>query len=197
VAPKETAPFRCIERTHRRIENAAIARRRFSARSVLKRIHVNEPMRNNSRSGARSVREFLGADRRRLDAALRDAARLAHGGAFEAAAATFDEFRRGLDRHIDMEERILFPSFAELTGAPNGPASMMHLEHTRIRRLMNTIDASLRAKDFAAFLEAIREFTTLLEEHNDKEDNVLYPMIDRALGSDRERDEIVRRMERL
>jgi hemerythrin-like domain-containing protein len=62
---------------------------------------------------------------------------------------------------------------------------------------MNAIDRSLRMEDFAAFLEAIREFTTLLGEHDDKEDNVLYPMIDRALGSDRERDEIVRRMERL
>jgi uncharacterized protein (DUF2249 family)/hemerythrin-like domain-containing protein len=154
-------------------------------------------IRRRSATSPRAVREFLGDDHRRLDAILRHAAILAHAGSFVDALARFAEFRCGLERHIEMEEQILFPSFEEETGITGGPTVVMHLEHLEIRRLMNAIGASLRAEDLAGLLDAIREFTTLLEEHNAKEEDVLYPTVDRALGTDRKRDEIVQRMQRL
>jgi uncharacterized protein (DUF2249 family)/hemerythrin-like domain-containing protein len=154
-------------------------------------------IRRRSTSGPRAVREFLGDDHHRLDAILRRAAISAHAGSFADARASFAEFRCGLERHIEMEEQILFPSFEKETGITGGPTVVMHLEHLEIRRLMNAIGASLQAEDLAGLLETIREFTTLLEEHNVKEENVLYPTVDRALGSDRERDAIVQCMQRL
>jgi uncharacterized protein (DUF2249 family)/hemerythrin-like domain-containing protein len=154
-------------------------------------------IRRRTSQGPRAIREFLGDDHRRLDAILRHAAVLAHSGSFAQARASFEEFRCGLERHIEMEEEILFPSFEKATGITGGPTVVMHVEHLEIRRLMNTVGASLRAEDLASLLEGIREFTTLLEEHNAKEEDVLYPMADRSFGDDRERDEIVQRMQRV
>ena len=153
-------------------------------------------IRRRSSPGPRGVREFLGEDHRRLDAILRHAAVLAHAGSFVDSRASFAEFRCGLERHIEIEEQILFPWFEKETGTSGGPTAIMRLEHLEIRRLMNTIGGSLRAEDLASLLEAIRGFTNLLEEHNAKEEDVLYPMADRALDDDRERNEIVQRMQR-
>lgn len=152
-------------------------------------------IRRRSSTGPREVRDFLGGDHRRLDAILRDAARRAQGS-FADALERFAEFRCGLERHIEMEEQILFPAFERATGMTGGPTTVMHLEHVEIRRLLEAIGASLRAEDFAGLLNAVREFTTVLGEHNAKEEDVLYPTVDHALGGS-VRDELVRRMQRL
>ena len=154
-------------------------------------------IRRRPSNGLRGVREFLGDDHRRLDAILREAARLAHAGSFAAALESFAEFRCGLERHIEMEEQILFPAFERVTGMTGGPIAVMHREHLEIRRLLDVIGASLRAENFAGLLEAVREFATVIEAHNEKEEDVLYPTVDRAVGGDRERDELVQRMQRL
>jgi uncharacterized protein (DUF2249 family)/hemerythrin-like domain-containing protein len=154
-------------------------------------------IRRRPAAGARAVREFLGDDHRRLDAILREAARLAHAGSFTEAFASFAEFRCGLERHIEMEEHILFPAFEEVTGMRGGPTAVMHEEHLEILRLLNVMGTSLRAEDLAGLLDAVRGFATVIEEHNAKEEGVLYPTVDRGLGSDRERDELVQRMQRI
>jgi uncharacterized protein (DUF2249 family)/hemerythrin-like domain-containing protein len=154
-------------------------------------------IRRRAGSGPRGVREFLGDDHRRLDAILREAARLAYAGSFTSASEIFSRFRCGLERHIEMEEQILFPVFEQVTGMTGGPTVVMHHEHLEIRRLLEVMDKSLRAEDFAGVLEAVREFAAVIESHNEKEEAILYPTVDRSLGGDRERDDLVRRMQRL
>lgn len=154
-------------------------------------------IRRRSPAAPRGVREFLGEDNRRLDSILRNAARLAHDGSFAAALRSFGEFRCGLARHIEMEEQVLFPALERLTGRSGGPTAVLKMEHLEIQRLIAAIGASLRAEDLAGVLDKLPELATRLEEHNAKEENVLYPTVDRAAGGDRERDELVQRMQRL
>ena len=139
----------------------------------------------------------MGEDHRRLDAIFRQAARLAHAGSFADAVRRFEEFRCGLERHIEMEERVLFPAFERMTEMAGGPTAEMRVEHVEVRRLMDAVGTSLRAEDFAGLLEGVRELVTVLEGHNAKEENVLYPTVDRSVGSDREREELVQRMQRI
>ncbi|MGH7673776.1 MAG: hemerythrin domain-containing protein, partial [Gemmatimonadales bacterium] len=81
--------------------------------------------------------QLLGLDHRRLDGILADAKRRLAAGDVARARVRFAEFRSGLERHIAMEEEIVFPAFEALSGAAGGgPTRVMRAEHAEIRRLM-------------------------------------------------------------
>ncbi len=103
-----------------------------------------------------------------------------------AAAAILSEFREGLLRHIAWEEEILFPLFEQKTGMVNhGPTAVMRAEHDQIKQHLAIITGDARRKD--AVTEDERNFLILLALHNQKEEKILYPAIDRAIN-DRERN---------
>lgn len=149
----------------------------------------------NPAAGPRTVSEFLGGDHRRLDAILLQTAELALRGSNSEALARFAEFASGLSRHITMEETVLFPAFEEKTGMAEGPTAVMRREHAEIRRLLSTIAAAISAGDGAAFDSEKGRLLEVLGAHNQKEEGILYPMSDRLAGGERERDELVRRMQ--
>jgi hemerythrin-like domain-containing protein len=149
----------------------------------------------NPAPAPRTVSEFLGGDHRRLDAIFRKTGELAAAGSFAEAEAVFSGFASGLSRHIAMEETVLFPAFEAKTGMTEGPTAVMRREHTEIRRLLSTIAAALAASDGSAFdMERVR-LLEVLEAHNQKEEGILYPMSDRIAGGDREREDLIRRMQ--
>jgi hemerythrin-like domain-containing protein len=147
------------------------------------------------RTPARNVSDFLGGDHRRLEAILSAVEGLVESGAFVEAAARFAEFVCGLSRHIDMEETVLFPAFEEKTGMANGPTPVMRAEHVEIRLLLGVLTGALAASDASAFSAADRQLHEVLGAHNDKEERILYPLSDRVAGGERERDELVRKMQ--
>ncbi|HEY8428385.1 MAG TPA: hemerythrin domain-containing protein [Sandaracinaceae bacterium] len=143
----------------------------------------------------RGVTELLEIDHRRLDALLADARTLASGGSFEDAAARFAEFRCGLDRHIDVEEKVLFPVFEDATGMTHGPTAVMRHEHVQIRRGMADVSDALARRDADGVRASIGALEDVLSTHNLKEERVLYPMTDEAVGDDRAREELVRQLQ--
>lgn len=94
----------------------------------------------------------------------------------------FREFKQGLERHIQWEEKILFPVFEGKTGMHDtGPTAVMREEHRQIRELLQTIekrlgDGSARTDHEEALL------TGHLGLHNMKEERILYPAIDQSIG---------------
>ncbi len=147
--------------------------------------------------GLRTVSEFLGADHRRLDAIFHETVGLVAGGSHAEARGLFADFASGLIRHIEMEEGVLFPFFEEKTGITGGPTAVMRQEHAGIRRLLERIGSALSASDGVAFAAARDELLELLEAHNQKEERMLYPLSDRVAGGERERDDLVRKMQSL
>ena len=93
--------------------------------------------------------------------------------------------------HHSKEEEKLFPML-ESRGMPSegGPTSVMRMEHEQGRDLVKQMIASLdgaangETRDLKAFGDAGRQFITLLRNHTDKEDNVLFPMSEQILGPD-------------
>lgn len=138
-----------------------------------------------------TVTEYLEADHRRLDAILPEVERLAAAGSYGPAASRFAEFSSGLDRHIDLEEQILFPTFERATGMTSGPTQVMRAEHVQIRRWMDAAAASLAAADAAGLGEALAALGQVLAAHNMKEEHMLYPMADRAMPGDEARRALV------
>ena len=102
----------------------------------------------------------------------------------------------GLDRHIEVEEQILFPLFERMTGMTGaGPTFVMRSEHVDIRRLMGDTAAALEAADPARADASLDGLLDVLGSHNMKEERILYPMTDEAAGDDPARDDLVKRLQ--
>ena len=154
-------------------------------------------IRRRTGEKSRNVTEYLEQDHRRLDSIVPEVVRLVDSGSFAEAVTRFAEFVCGLNRHIDAEESVLFPAFEKMTGMTAGPTAVMRAEHVEIRRWMGLGAAALDARDVAGVKRAVSGLTAVLSVHNMKEEQVLYPMTDQAAGGERERDDLVRRMQAL
>jgi hemerythrin-like domain-containing protein len=114
-------------------------------------------------------------------------------GAAEAAAAAGDLARAGaalaafaaaLERHLGVEEGELFPAFEQRTGMTGGPTEMMRIEHAEMRALVGELRAALEAGDLTEFLGLADTLNVLMQQHNLKEEQVLYALLDEALGGE-------------
>ncbi len=136
-----------------------------------------------------SITAFFEADHDRLDALFQKFQQLKRSD-FAQAKANFREFLQGLKRHIVWEEEILFPVFEQKTGMRDvGPTAVMRMEHRMIHEALDEIHAKVRVQDPASD-EAEQRLLSVLSQHNLKEENILYPTIDR-LVSDAERDAVL------
>jgi len=93
----------------------------------------------------------------------------------------FENFRRGLERHMAWEEEILFPLFESKTGmASGGPTQVMRLEHEQLKGLMKSLGEKMKQEELGDEGEE-SALLGLLAQHNQKEENILYPMIDQSI----------------
>jgi hemerythrin-like domain-containing protein len=67
-----------------------------------------------------------------------------------------------------------------------GPTQVMRMEHEQMRALIADMAAAAAAGNAAAYLGASETLNMLMQQHNLKEENMLYPMSDRALAEERE-----------
>ena len=141
-----------------------------------------------------SVMDYLAWDHDRLDALEKLAFEARGRGALEEANGTFRDFTRGLRRHIGLEEELLFPEFERLTGmTPHaGPTAVMRHEHRQIEGFLLTLERTIGVRSGEAE-EARESLHRVLIDHNEKEEQVLYPTTDRLLG-DAERRALVERL---
>lgn len=132
-----------------------------------------------------TVTDYLQGDHRRLDALMVRCRGLVEAGSLKEAAALYGEFCGGLQRHIRIEEELLFPAFEEATGMGqgSGPTGVMRSEHQEILRLLGEIRDLFEGRPPAApDFEPLRSaLVALLSEHNAKEERILYPMSDQMV----------------
>lgn len=101
---------------------------------------------------------------------------------WSAAAAAFARFDAQMRAHFAAEENVLFPAFETATGMTSGPTQMMRYEHEQMRTLLGQLAAASGASDAEGYAGAAETLLMLLQQHNMKEENILYPMCDQALG---------------
>jgi iron-sulfur cluster repair protein YtfE (RIC family) len=104
-------------------------------------------------------------------------------GDWADGAAGFTRLERELESHFQSEEELLFPAFESATGMRSGPTAMMRAEHGQMRELLARMGADLAARDGDAFGGDAETLLILMQQHNMKEENILYPMCDQVLGS--------------
>jgi iron-sulfur cluster repair protein YtfE (RIC family) len=124
---------------------------------------------------------------------LADVTRMVDDGELERAEHTYSEFQKGLQRHIRIEEEILFPLFEQRTGMVKGPTEVMRQEHRVIKEAMELMHEALACGKGASYHDGRELLEEALPSHNQKEEHVLYPTIDRLLAID-ERATLVARL---
>lgn len=89
--------------------------------------------------------------------------------------ASYEEFRRGLLRHISIEERVLFPELRKRRGA-TPLKQKLHRDHAALAALLVPPPSSLEIQQIAAILTVHNE----LEERSDG----LYEIIESLAGDE-------------
>ncbi len=105
-------------------------------------------------------------------------------GDFEQAEKQFLLFADDTLRHFKKEEESLFPTFEEITGSTEGPTRIMRFEHEQVRGLIGKMAEAVENKDKDAYLSLAESMMILLQQHNMKEEQMLYAMCDRTIPQD-------------
>lgn len=132
-----------------------------------------------------SLAAALTAEHEAIDAGLEAFVAQSEDGDVTQWAAPLQEAMRALRRHIYLEEEVAFPRLRK--GPLMMPVLVMLREHGEIWRAMDELDALLAAPDSqteparSALVAACHAMLALLDEHNAKEEPIIYPHLDTTL----------------
>lgn len=129
-----------------------------------------------------TILAFLAKDHRACDSSFADAESAVASVRWADADTAFRAFAAAMAHHFAMEEEVLFPAFEAKTGMRSGPTQVMRMEHAQMRRLIHDMGAALDARDVTRYLGLSETLNMLMQQHNVKEESMLYPMADRTLG---------------
>ncbi|OGB09972.1 MAG: hemerythrin [Burkholderiales bacterium RIFCSPHIGHO2_12_FULL_61_11] len=128
-----------------------------------------------------NIKDFMVGDHRHCDDLFTDAEQAVAAQAWDRAGAAFASFQDAMQRHFDAEESLLFPAFEVKIGMATGPTEVMRVEHLQMRELMTAAKAALLAKDADDYSGNTETLLIMMQQHNMKEENILYPMCDQHL----------------
>lgn len=127
--------------------------------------------------------EFFTTDHRRCDALWADLETAVDSGDLGQAAALFEGFYAAMNRHLDMEETVLFPAFEAASGmSGGGPTFVMRREHDQMRGVLRQMAGAAAIEDFDEVVDQGDTLLMLIQQHNLKEEGMLYPMAEMHLA---------------
>lgn len=136
---------------------------------------------STNRAGAESLSRALEREHREIDNAIKGCADGSASGtqAQQGLKRAVAELRR----HIYAEEELLFPPLRQ--AGMTGPILVMLREHGQMWPILDTLDHELAdGVSDDALRTACRKLYVLLQHHNPKEEQILYPQVDRVVGKD-------------
>lgn len=107
----------------------------------------------------------------------------------------FESFSSDLKHHFNMEEKVMFPTFEEQTGMSGGPTQVMRMEHSQMLQVLENMENDIQKKDKDHFFGLSETLMMLMQQHNMKEEQMLYRMADMHLGA--QVDSVVSQMKSL
>jgi len=128
-----------------------------------------------------AIVEFMTSKHRECDDIFSEAESSVAKENWEEAAIKWQAFADELELHLQSEETILFPQFEQATGMTAGPTQVMRMEHEQMRALVNDLNKDLNEKNKTNFLGNSETLMVLMQQHNMKEEMMLYPMTEQHL----------------
>ena len=141
----------------------------------------------------KTLLEHMQAHHRRCDQLYADGENFLLDEQIEEGLESIKSFLNEMERHFQMEETVLFPTFEEISGMRQGPTQVMRMEHQQMRNLLARMSEALSNGDREEILEVGETMMILMQQHNVKEEGILYPMVDQHLAPYRE--ELIERMD--
>lgn len=140
------------------------------------------------------ITRFMALDHRRVDQLLAAFSTLQSSDG-KRAAVLFASGRERLLRHMRWEEDVLFPAFEDKTGLHDaGPTVVLGQEHAQIKATLEQM-AKMLEEETVAGLEAVaQELVSVLTGHNQKEERILYPLLNQSLSA-QERTTVLEKMQ--
>lgn len=136
---------------------------------------------------------YMTQEHQKCDDHFAAAEELVSKGDWQEANKRFTEFVSSLEKHFRMEEQVLFRYMERTMGTEGGPLPVMKMEHQQMRDLVETMTETMQAQDRDGYLGASETMLILMQQHNMKEEQILYPMAERMLASGQE--QIIKEME--
>ena len=138
-----------------------------------------------------NIKEFLTADHKECDetfALMEDAV----ADNSDDALLKFEKFYDDLNNHFSMEEIVLFQALGQVSTIADNPAKLMEMEHEQMRELLSKMRNALEQKDKDKFFSASETLMILMQQHNMKEEQILYTLAQQHLSDDA--DHLISRM---
>jgi hemerythrin-like domain-containing protein len=128
---------------------------------------------------------FFTQDHHDCDARWADVEELLDTEDIDTARPAWQKYETSMRRHFAMEEEVLFPAFDARSGmGGGGPVAMMKMEHQQMRGLLDQIGDAIEAGDSQEALDVGDTLLMLIQQHNVKEEGMLYPMAENILAGD-------------
>lgn len=101
-------------------------------------------------------------------------------------AELFDKFNTHIQKHISLEDNVLFPRFDAFTGLSNeeGPTCIARRDHTSILKLMKKVQDACERHDIKEVQNTGEHLGRVLAAHRQRENNIQYPVLDRFMEED-------------
>jgi hemerythrin-like domain-containing protein len=126
---------------------------------------------------------FFTQDHRDCDARWADVEELLDAADIESARPAWQKYDTSMRRHLAMEEEVLFTAFDARSGlGGGGPTAVMRMEHQQMRGLLDQIGDAMESGDTQDALDIGDTLLMLVQQHNVKEENMLYPMAENMLA---------------
>lgn len=126
--------------------------------------------------------QLLPAHHAHCDQLFAAAEMAASKGQWDECREIYRAFHCEMAAHFATEEEVLFPAFEAESGTPGGPTRIMRQEHGQMNALMMIAEQAALAADADGFFGALDTLLIMMQQHNMKEENILYPMCDRSLA---------------
>jgi hemerythrin-like domain-containing protein len=133
-----------------------------------------------------TIHSYLTSDHRLCDNTLADLESAISKNNWSDGAAYFSQFCKELLRHFNCEETILFPAFEEASGMSGGPTMVMRMEHAQMREMLNQLAEAVADKNLDRVLGISETLMIYIQQHNGKEEQMLYNMCDMHLSAQRD-----------
>ncbi|MDD5240492.1 MAG: hemerythrin domain-containing protein [Sulfuricella sp.] len=133
-----------------------------------------------------TISSYMTSDHHRCDELFAQAEATVSGQDWAAIAAGLRAFLESMQHHFKMEEDVLFPAFEQRTGMSMGPTQVMRMEHAQMRELFDAMADAVKQQDRDEFLGQAETLLVMMQQHNMKEEQMLYHMADQALAGEME-----------
>jgi len=150
-------------------------------------------IRKREREGSGGLLDMLADEHSRCDELFAQAESAAQEGDLPRTEEIFGRLELGLERHFRMEEEGFFGEVERGMGfMGGGPTAVMRDEHQQMRGMLRRMAGTLADGNLDDYMATGETMLFLMEQHNMKEEQMLYPMAEDVLGAGME--ELLKRL---